>query len=184
MSAQLSVPVEEQRVAETGKWELKEIKPWHKHLCSLLVQGLDQVVVAKIMDCTPQYVSMLARQPKLREYMRELSSIAELRLEGQFTKVVTAIGDVLENGNAKEQIAAGRLHAELTKRIGSRAVEESKLVDTNSRLAKLAEKLLYLQGQNGARSPDDIIDGEVVNEKAIEQDAHGEGSKGRPDQSA
>lgn len=159
-SLPISIPHEEQEVAQTQpKWEMKELKPWHKNLASMVAQGIDRQTIAYAMDCTPEYVSMLARQPKMIEYMRELADFANFQLESQFAKSVAAIGDVLENGGHKEKMQAARLQLEATKRIGSRGVDTEKVVDTNARLARLAERLMYLQG---GQKPTDIIDGEVV----------------------
>lgn len=142
----LPVPHEEQAEAVTSpKWLMKELKPWHKQMCSLLAQGIDRQTIANILDCTPEYVSMLGRQPLIIEYVREMSSFAQVQLEAQFSKAVTAIGETLENGNHKERMQAARLQMEATKRIGSRAEDERKLIDTNARLSKLAERLLSLQ---------------------------------------
>ena len=142
----LPIPHEEQQqAADTPKWLMKELKPWHKDMCSLLAQGIERQKIAQILDCTPEYVSMLARQPLIIEYVREMSSFAQTQLEAQFSKAVTAIGNTLENGNHKEKMQAARLQMEATKRIGSRAEDERKLIDTNARLTKLAERLLSLQ---------------------------------------
>lgn len=168
----VSVPFEEQQAAyEQPKWELKELKPWHKNLASMVAQGIDRQTVAACMDCTPEYVSMLARQPKIIEYMRAISDYANLQLESQFEKAVVAIGDTLANGNHKEKMQAARLQMEATKRIGARGGEVGKSEDTVNRLARLAERLLYLQGNGpAAQEQQSIIDGEIV---------HGQGADGK-----
>lgn len=167
MSLAISIPSEEKEESSAAgvKWEMKELKPWHRQLCSLLAQGIDRGTISQILDCTPEYVSMLTRQPKIIEYVNEMAGFASLQLEAQFTKAVTAIGDTLENGNAKEKMMAARLQMEATRRIGSRALEETVLIDTNSRLAKLAERLLYLQSSQ--HNTQQIIEGEVIHEKEI-----------------
>lgn len=174
----LPVPHDEQALAEREgkKWEMKELKPWHKQLCSLLAQGIDRQTIAQILDCTPEYVSMLAGQKKIKEYVAEMCSFAQLQLEAQFTTAVTAIGDTLANGNHKEKMQAARLQAELTHRIGSGSGVPQEIVDTNSRLARLAERLLYLQGKQGTDA--DIIDGEIIHENAEENGQKAEDGPG------
>jgi hypothetical protein len=189
----VSIPLEEQDAAYAQpKWELKELKPWHKNLASMVAQGIDRQTVAVCMDCTPEYVSMLARQPKVIEYMRALSDYANLQLESYYEKSVTAIGEVLVNGNAKEKIQAARLQMEATKRIGPRTSDTPAAEQTIDRLSRLAERLLYLQGGN-AGSQEPILDGEIVNETehgetGIEEtQCEGSGQvrdEGRSDQSA
>lgn len=160
------IPREEVQEADTNsRWEMKELKPWHLQLCSLLAQGTDRETIATILDCTPNYVSMLARQEKIQEHVKGISAVVGLQLEMQYGKVVTAIGDALDNGNYKEKMQAARLHLEATKRIGPRTEDDKKLIDTNARLVHLAERLLFLQG----KIPTNVIEGEVIeNEKGKE----------------
>ena len=69
-------------------------------------------------------------------------------MEAMFTESVQAIGDVLQNGSTKDKMQAARLQMEATKRIGAGSGLPREVVDTTERLAKLAERLLYLQGNN------------------------------------
>lgn len=160
MNAQLQpIPKEELQEAEgNSKWEMKELKPWHLQLCSLLAQGTPRDTIAAILGCTPNYISMLARQEKIQEHIKGLNAVVNLQLEMQYGKAVTAIGDALDHGNYKEKMQAARLHLEATKRIGPRTEATEKLIDTNARLAHLAERLLFLQG----KVPTNIIEGEVI----------------------
>ena len=131
----------------TAKWEMKKLKPLHKQVCSLVAQGLQQKVVAGMCGITPEYVSMLMRQPLCIEYIREMSEVAGTRLEAMFETVVEVIGDAMVNGTKSEQLKGARLHLEATKRIGR---PDPNLVGTATnvdRLEKLAERLLGLQSQ-------------------------------------
>lgn len=160
----VTVPAEESLAAESHGWQMKKVMPWHKQMCALIAQGVPRQTIAQICDCTPEYVSMLANQPLIKQYIQEMNSIFDAQLAMQYGKVVTAIDETLENGNSKEKMQAARLHSELTGRIGSRGGEEAQLVDTNARLTKLAERLLYLQGKTGGHNPTDVVEGEVINE--------------------
>lgn len=159
MNALVQVPHDEQEEAHIskGKWEMKELKPWHKQMCSMLAQGIPRQTIASVLDCTPEYVSMLAGQRLIKEYIASMCQYAGLQLEAQFVQTAEAIGDVLANGNNKERMQAARLQLEVTKRIGSGSGLQAEVVDTNARLAKLAERLLYLQGGN---KDEQIIEGE------------------------
>lgn len=148
MNLAIGIPHEEQEDADQGrggKWQLRSLKPWHIQLCSLLAQGLAQVEIASIMDCTPQYVSDLCKQPIIQEYVGSLSQVAALQLEAQFGKSVKAISDTLDKGSYKEKMAAARLQMEATKRIGARAQEPMERGDAQDRLLLLQERLLSLQ---------------------------------------
>ncbi len=164
------------------KWEMKKLLPWHKQLCSMLAQGIDRQTIAQVFQKTPEYISMLTGQALIQEEVREMSRFAEFQLSAQFSKTVSAIGEVLENGNAKEKMQAARLQLEATRRIGPRMVEEEKLIDTNARLARLAERLLYLQGGTGPKP--DIIDGEIVDETRKQTRAEEDSRQERSNQSA
>lgn len=130
---------------DKGKWEMKELKPMHKQLCSLLAQGIDRQTIAQVLGITPEYVSMLAKQPLVQKYIQEMCQFASLQLEAQFVEGVRVIGDVMANGSDKERLQAVRLNAELTHRIGSGSGLPTELIDSGERLAKLAERLLSLQ---------------------------------------
>lgn len=141
------------------KWEMKKLTPMHKQLCSLLAQGIDRQTIAQALDITPEYVSMLAKQPLVQKYIQEMCQFASLQLEAQFVEGVKVIGDVMANGAPKEKLQAVRLNAELTHRIGSGSGLPTELIDTNERLANLASRLLSLQEKATAVLPAPV-DGE------------------------
>lgn len=143
----------------TEKWEMKELKPWHKQFCSMLAQGIDRETIAKVLGITPQYVTMLTKQPLVVTYIREMCQFASLQLEAQFVEGVKVIGEVMKEGAPKERLQAVRLNAELTHRIGSGAGVPNEVVDTTERLSRLAEKLLALQASMQP-VPTPTVDGE------------------------
>ena len=127
------------------KWEMKELKPWHKQFCSMLAQGIDRQTIAQVLDIDPNYVSMLSKQPLIQAYIKEEWQFATLQLEAQFARGVQVIGEVMDNGAPKERLQAVRLNAELTHRIGSGSGLPPEATDTNERLLRLSERLLSLQ---------------------------------------
>lgn len=141
---QLTVPHEEQEVAARPGWTLKSLSLWHKNVASLIAQGISRQTIANMMDCAPEYVSQLAKQPLMKAYIQELSEFAGIQLEAQFAKTVTAIGDVLENGDHKSRIAAARLQSELTGRVGSRTNPNEVKPNAEDRLLNLSERLVGL----------------------------------------
>lgn len=157
MSADMAMANELPPPIPSGEWHLQELKPKHRQIASLLAQGMPRDTIASIIGITPEYVTMLMRQPEMQAAVREMSEVANLQLEAMFTKSVTAIGEVLENGNASDKVKAARLQMEATKRVGSGSGLVQEVVDSNARLTKLAERLLYLQGGNGR-----LINGEAT----------------------
>src|SRR5215510_6414978 len=144
MNALAQVPHDEQEVASQSGWQMKELKPWHKQLCSMLAQGIPRQTIANVLDCTPEYVTMLSKQKLVQEYIRDMCQYAGLQLEAQFVQAVDAIGDTLANGNHKEKMQAARLQMEATKRIGAGSGMQTEVTDTNARLVSLAQRLTGL----------------------------------------
>ena len=127
-------------------WQMKELKPKHKQVCAMLAQGIDRRTISNVVGCTPEYITMLSKQPLMKEYIAEMCQAAGLQLDAMFVQSVEVISEVMANGSPKERVAAARLQMEATKRIGSGSSIPKEIIDTNDRLARLAERLLYLQG--------------------------------------
>lgn len=144
----------------TGRWELKVLKPMHRQVASLCAQGMKNVDIASVVGITPEYVSMLLRQPLVKEYIAEMCEVVGVRMEALFEKSVDVIADVMETGNNKERIAAARLQLEATKRIGRPDPNAGMERSGADRLERLANRLIELQ--SGVRS------GKVFNENGQE----------------
>jgi len=164
MNALAQVPHDEQEVASQSGWQMKELKPWHKQLCSMLAQGIPRQTIANVLDCTPEYVTMLSKQKLVQEYIRDMCQYAGLQLEAQFVQAVDAIGDTLANGNHKEKMQAARLQMEATKRIGAGSGMQTEVTDTNARLVSLAQRLTGLLEKAQGVQKEPIIDGEYTDE--------------------
>ncbi len=143
-------------------WELKSLKPKHLQICALLAQGMKNIDVAKIVEVTPPYITMLLRQPLIQQEIRRISGVAAVRLEAMFDKGVDVIADVMQNGNNQDRLKAVRLHGELTKRIGRPDPLANTPQVSEDRLEKLAERLASLA--RGARSNgiETIIEAEYI----------------------
>jgi hypothetical protein len=135
----------------------------------MLAQGIDRETIAKVLEITPTYVSMLTKQPLIQSYIRDQCQFASLQLEAQFVQGVQVIGDVMTNGNDKERLQAVRLNAELTHRIGAGAGGPSEGGDTNERLTRLAEKLLALQEKMQPAATIPPVEGEFHEVEATSQ---------------
>lgn len=130
---------------ESSKWQLTKLKPMHKQVASLTAQGLKNKEVASIVGITPEYVSMLLRQPLVKEYVAQMCEVVGVRLEALFEKSVDVIAETLENGSEKGRLQAARLQLEATKRIGRPDPNAGLDRGQGDRLAALAERLLALQ---------------------------------------
>ncbi len=138
------------------QWELKELKPLHRNVASLFAQGLKNVEIAAMCNITPEYVSMLLRQPLVRAYVNEMCEHVGTRMEALFAKSVDVIAETLDKGSEAGKLKAARLQLEATKRIG-RSDPVGNLVGDADRLLKLSERLLGLQSkvrQGATLNPD------------------------------
>ena len=127
------------------RWELKELKPLHRQVASLVAQGKRNVDIAPMCNITPEYVSMLIRQPLVKAYIAELCEITGVKLEALFEKTVDVIADAMQNGSRGEQLKAARLQLEATKRIGGHTPISLIPQGSDDRLEALARRLLELQ---------------------------------------
>mgnify|MGYP000855204801 CR=1 FL=1 len=143
-------------------WVMKKLKPVHLQICALLAQGMKNVEVASATSVTPEYVSMLMRQPLIQEEVMRISQIAGVRLEAMFHQSVEVIGEVLRTGTNGEKLKAVRVHGELTKRIGRADVSSKGNEIDDNRLVALSERLLGLM----AGSKQNVIEGKFSKEQA------------------
>jgi len=149
MAAQLQVTkpdeedLQEEALVESG-FVLQKLRPRHRDVCSLYAQGLKNIEVAAITGYTKEYVGILLQQPVCIEYIRRMNEVAAAQLELTNPKVVETVIHALDVGTVGEQLKAARLHAELTKRIGSRADFVPSGESSVDRLTRLAERLTGL----------------------------------------
>lgn len=144
-SAQLpEAPPAEECTVTDGAYQLKELKPKHRNILSLVAQGVGRGQIATIFDITPEYVSMLCRMPICKQYIAGLNEVCEVQLEGMFGKSVAAISDALDNGSIGDKLKGARLQLEATKRIGKAPDIAPQSVSTEERLVRLAERLTAL----------------------------------------
>lgn len=157
-------------------WQMRQLKPKHKNIAALIAQGLPYVQIAKLMDVTPVYVSMLSRQPLMKAYIAEMCEITGVRLEAMFEKVVDTIAETLDRGSEAGKLKAARLALEVQGRVGARDAAPRSGNDSVGRLERLAERLIYLQ--SGQRSPG-VYDeaGEKITDAEFSESFSGQGAE-------
>lgn len=128
------------------RWLLKKLKPKHRDICSLFAQGMKRSDIARLCDVTPEYVTMLMRQPLIVEEVKRMNEYAGLQMEAAFTKAVSVTLEAMEVGSTKEKLAAARLQMEVTGRVGSRGAPPQENQNMNERLVALSERLTGLLG--------------------------------------
>lgn len=152
---------QELEVTQAGKWELKKFTQRHKDICALIAQGLKRKQIADICGVTPEYVTMLARQPKCIQFIQEMNQYAAVQLDAMFVKTVDVINDAMDNGSTEERLRAARLQLEVTKRIGRPDPSAGQVAGTDDRLLNLAERLTGLLAKaRGVSDGEEITDAE------------------------
>jgi len=149
-----------QALTEIPSWELQQLKPKHLQICALLAQGFKNIEVAAMVGVTKEYVSMLLRQPLIKQEIMRKGEIVGARLELMTEASADAIADTLKNGSAADKMKAARLQFEVTKRIGRPDPMANQVSPDIDRLARLAERLIQLQ--SGVRQ------GRIFNEDGTE----------------
>lgn len=97
---------------------LKKLQAWHKQVLSLLAQGEDRRTIAQICECTPEYVTFLAKQDVCQDYLRDIQVFVDQRLLALSEKSVDIIADILKDGGNEEKLKAARLQLESVGRVG------------------------------------------------------------------
>jgi len=134
--------------AENPGWVMKKLKPKHRDICALLAQGFKNVQIAAVTGVTKEYVSMLQRQPLIKQEIARLCEIAGTRMEALFVQTTEAVADVLANGKDADRMKAARLQMEVTGRVGTRNSRIADQVPADERLERLAGRLIDLLGTN------------------------------------
>jgi hypothetical protein len=94
---------------QKNPWVLKRLSQKHKDMVTLSLQGLDREKVAEFCGCTPQYVTMINKQPLARILIAELESHLDLRLRGMYVKSLNALDKALTSPKIADQLAAAQI---------------------------------------------------------------------------
>ncbi len=90
-------------------WILKRLSQKHKDMITLSLQGLDREKVGEFCGCTPQYVTMVNRQPLARVFIAELESHLDLRLRGLYERSLDALQAGLTSPKIADKLAAAQI---------------------------------------------------------------------------
>lgn len=157
---QLATQEESEDYPSQMQWELKKLKPVHQQVAALLAQGMPNVDIARIAGITPQYITMLLKQPLFKQYLSEKCEAVGVRLEALFEQSVEVIAETLKNGSEGGKLKAARLQFEATKRIGRGDVTIVDGAGALDRLERLAGRLTALNQK--AREDTPIINAEFM----------------------
>lgn len=150
---------------EKSGWVLKKLTTKHMEALAYIAQGMQKKQAAARVGFTPEYITMLLRQPLAIDYIRRLNESVAAQLEAMFGQTVHVISEAMENGTHSEKLKAARLQLEATKRIGRSDNLPTNPVDSESRLMTLSERLVgLLETQRNATAAKQlpVIEGEFV----------------------
>jgi hypothetical protein len=142
----------------SNRFELQALSERHKNVATLMAQGVPRQQIAEIVDYTPEYITMLTRDPLFKEHMQDLAEFHEARAELLFGKTVDVIEQSLQIGSTEEQLKAARLQLELTGRIGKNERPSTAGESSLERLTTLADRLVGLLGTKKG----EVFDGQVL----------------------
>lgn len=128
-------------IEDRPQWELKKLKPNHISICALLAQGFKNTEVAAMTGVTKEYVSMLLRQPLIKQEIAKRGEVIGQKFELLTEKTFDVMVDAMNNGNHGDKLKAARLQLEVTKRIGRPDPMGLNPNVGDDRLEKLANRL-------------------------------------------
>lgn len=89
-------------------FQLKRLSPKHKQVAALLAQGFGRTEISKLVQITPEYVTMLAQQPLFKAYIRELTAFVDTRLEAMYEKSLDVVGSLMQTGSEDNKLRAAQ----------------------------------------------------------------------------
>lgn len=132
------------QIEEPVEWQLKKLKPVHLQICALLAQGMKNIEVAAICGVTKEYITMLLRQPIIKQEIAKRGEVLGQRFELLTERTLDVMVDAMNNGNHGDKLKAARLQLEVTKRIGRPDPMAVNVNVGDDRLTQLANRLEHL----------------------------------------
>lgn len=101
MSTEIALP-------EGAHFSLKRLSPKHKQVAALMAQGLGRGEISKLVDITPEYVTMLAKQPLFLAYVKEMTAFTDVRLQALFEKSVDVVAQLMQTGTEDTKLRSAQ----------------------------------------------------------------------------
>jgi len=120
------------------QWILKKLTSKHREIISLRNTGISREDVGRLCNCTPEYVTMLIKQPLAQAYLLELQEEIKQDLRGLSGKAVQRVSKTLESGDDRAGLRAAEIVLEANGFIRVKG-EESKATTAEDVVAKLFE---------------------------------------------
>lgn len=89
-------------------FQLKRLSPKHMQVAALLAQGIGRSQISKLVKITPEYVTMLSKQPIFIAYVKEMTAFTDVRLQALFEKGVDVVADLMISGTEDTKLRAAQ----------------------------------------------------------------------------
>lgn len=100
-------------------FQLKKLSPKHRQMAALLAQGLGRTEISNIVQCVPEYVTMLAKQPLFQEYVKQMTVFTDVRLQALFERAVDVTADLMRTGTEDTKLRAAQTVLKATGKDGT-----------------------------------------------------------------
>ena len=112
-------------VPEASKpaWVLKKLTARHKRICALKMSGLAREDIATTCQCTPEYISMLMKQPLIVEYMGGLMKDVDDDLKHLTGQAVDTVRTMMGSGDDKVALSAAQTVLKANGKLGGKSDE-------------------------------------------------------------
>lgn len=87
---------------------LKRLSEKHKQVASLLAQGCGRSDISKMMKITPEYVTMLSKQPLFQAHLKEIVAFVDTRMQALYEKSVDVLGSSMQTGSEDTKLRAAQ----------------------------------------------------------------------------
>ena len=102
---------------------LKKLTQLHKDAAVLSLQGLSREKVAEFCGRTPEWVTLICKQPLVKAYIADIEAHLDMKLRGMYEKSIDAIGAGLNSSKVSDKLAAAQLHLGTIGKLKSNNVE-------------------------------------------------------------
>ena len=131
---------------------LKKLTQKHKDMVVLSLQGLSRDKVAEVCGCTPEYVTMINKQPLARAYIADLEEHLDLRLRGMYERSLDAIKDGLTSPKISDRLAAAQIQMAATGKSELSSGKDSQTAEdvVGAMLIQAGSVQVNIGGKNGS----------------------------------
>ena len=134
---------------KSGALNIQTLKPKHKQLLALHLQGVSNNVIAEVLDMAATHVSVLLGDPLMRRYIGEFHEGADAELQSLFPMAIDSFRRGLEDDDVKTSMIAGK---EVFKALGKFQRHDTKQAEGETAEDVIARALsLARDGMNMAR---------------------------------